>query len=288
MSTITEYYPKAFNNNSVVVERFSSAEEVVRVNSQRKLTRKSYKRHSHIEDGNYSKYFHGVKSWDEAKDLMTYGYSPFVKELQSKIYYTAKGDGVKTAFRNDVVGFAPIVPLMLAGVPNCMINMYKKPVKNKVINIYFDKVAVCDKTSKQIEEACAKLMSAIIEAENQGYRVNLYITEAHTDWDKTVDMMILKVKDSNTPLDLQRLSFPLAHPAFFRVFGFEWFIRCPKARYRDGLGHNLSREYSHEQIVSAYEEMFKEKCIVFEMEDIITESEKSIVDSILYANNKYI
>lgn len=284
MSYIREYKPKALHGNTVTLERFSSADEIVRVSETRKI-RSCYASDDVRERCRMS--FHGVNSFDEATELLRYGYNPFVKKMQAKIDFTAKGDGVKTAFRNDVVGFAPIVPLAIKGVPNCMINSYKAPVKNKVVNIYFDKVAVCDKSTSQIEEACSRFMSALINVEMQGYRVNLTITEAHADGNK-VDMMALKVKDANTPLDLQRISFPLAHVAFFRAIGFDWFMRCPDAKITAyGLGHNMGRDYSHEDITKAYEEIFNEKCIVFEMEDIIKRSEQSIIDTITYANQRY-
>ena len=288
MSTINHYKPKALRNGrcDVMVERFSSAEEVLRVSSSRSKTDSYYT--NYRDSSNLSKRHSGVDSWEEAEDLMLHGYSPFVKKLQSKINFTAKGQGIRTQFRNDVVGGAPIVPLAILGVPTSMMNAKKVIVPNKVINIYFDKVAVCDKSSAQIEEACSKFMSALIEVENQGYRINLYITEAHTELDgSNVDMFVIKVKDSNSPLDLQRISFPLAHAAFFRVIGFDWFTRCPEARFKSGLGTNMTRKFSHEEIVEAFEEIFKEKCVVFEMENIITKSEQHIIDAITVANNRY-
>lgn len=283
MSYIRQYKPKAIKGSTVTVERFSSAEEIVRVSDSRNL-RDCYA-HRNPRAGFDS--WHGVDSWEEATNLLTYGYKPFVSEMQSKIDFTARGDGVKTSFRNEVVGFAPVVPLALIGVPNCMVNTYKQPIKNKVVDIFFDKVAVASHSSRDIENACSKFMSALINVEMQGYRVNLYITEAHSAR-PNVDMMCLKVKDANTPLDLQRISFPLAHPAFFRAIGFDWFMRCPSAKVtRSGLGTAMDREYSKDEIVKTYEEIFGGKCIVFEMEDIINRNEQSIVDSITFANNRY-
>ena len=288
MSTIMHYKPKALKNGKcdVMVERFTSAEEVVRVSDSRSLTSTLYD--NYRDSNNLHKSHYGVDTWEEAESLMLNGYTPFVAKLKSKLDFTAKGQGIRTQFHNDVVGYAPIVPLAILGVPNSMVNSRKVIVPNKVVNIYFDKVAVCDKTSRQIEDACSKFMSALIAVENQGYRVNLYISEAHTDTSgENVDMMLIKVKDSNSPLDLQRISFPLAHAAFFRVIGFDWFTRCPEARFKSGLGTNMTRKFSHKEVVDAFEEMFKEKCVVFEMEDIITKSEKHIIEAITDANKRY-
>ena len=284
MSVINEYHPKALRKHRVMVERFNSADEIVRVSDSREL-RDAYRFNDTRSDLN--KGFNGVDSWKEATNLLRYGYQPFVQKLKAKLDFTARGDGMKTAFRNDVVGFAPVVPLAIMGVPNNMINMYKQPVKNKVVNIYFDKVAVCINSVKQIEDACAMFMSALINIEMQGYRVNLYITESHSDG-RYVDMMCLKVKDANMALDLQRISFPLAHTAFFRAIGFDWFKRCPSAKItRSGLGTTMSRNYTHDEIRRGYEEIFNEKCIVFEMEEIIRNDEQYIIDTIANANKVY-
>ena len=235
MSILKEYYPKAFHKNKFVVERFDSASEVVSLSGARPITSTQF--HNKRLDTQLDKDWDGVDTWEEATNLMQFGYRPFVEKLQKKLDFKGKGDGKRTAFRNDVVGFAPNVPLAIMGVPNNMVNSYTKPIKNKVVSIYYDKTASCMHTPKEFEDAGVKLMSVLIDLEMQGYRFNLYVCQSYTS--KTCDMLCVKVKDSNSPLDLQRLSFPVAHPAFFRAIGFDWYSRCPKATYRSAYGHAL-------------------------------------------------
>lgn len=281
MSILQEYHPKAFNKKKVVVERFSSASEVLMVSNTRSRTSSSFKdyRKQVAEEPDW----YGASSWDEVEDLMAHGYSPYVKKLNSKLNFKGKGEGKRISFRNDVVGYAPVVPLAMMGVPNSMVNSYLKPMKNKVVSIYYDKTANAGITAWQIEEAGLKLLSVLIDLEMQGYRFNLYVTESHAE-NGACDMLAVKVKDSTSPFDMQRLSFPIGHPAFFRGIGFDWYSRCPKATYRWGLGHALNHDWDDKHITDAFNEIFNEKCVVFQCEKLINDSEQHIADVITSAN----
>ena len=281
MSIIQTYHPKAFGGNKFMVERFESASDVVRMANRRKITDDRFE-DKQLADLRES--WDGVSSWDEAVNLMTFGYRPFVERLQKKLDFKGKGDGKRIAFRNDVVGFAPIVPLAIMGVPNNMMNTYMKPIKNKVVSIYYDKTASWKHDPEEFEPAGMKLMSVLIDLEMQGYRFNLYVTQSYTS--KSCDMLCVKVKDSNSPLDLQRLSFPIAHPAFFRVIGFDWYSRCPQATYRSAYGHALAYEYSDDAINKGFDEIFNEKCVVFLGSRLIDMSEEHIAEAITSANKK--
>ena len=283
MSLLTTYNPKGFHKRKTVVERFESADEMVRVSRNRHITDSSFtdKRKSSNLRSNWD----GVETFQEAEELLMYGYQPFVDKLEAKLSLTAHGMGSKRVVEHKVVGQTVSVPRYLAGIPSCMRYNTRKSVPNKVLNVYLDKTALQDKKPYQIEDACLKFVSAMIDIELQGYRINLYIAETHNDG-SDCDMFTVKVKDASAPLDLKRMSFPLAHTAFFRVIGFDWYSRCPLATYCWGYGHNLGRDYTHEEITEAFEEMFREKCVVFELEDIIGKSEEAIKDVILNANKR--
>jgi hypothetical protein len=282
MSILKEYYPKAFNENRFVVERFNSASEVVSLSNRRNITDSNFE--NKRDPANLRKSWDGVNTWEEATELMQFGYQPFVEKLHKRLNFNGKGEGKRTVFVNDMVGFAPIVPLAIMGIPNNMVNSRVKPIRNKVVSVYYDKTAAAKHTPKEFEEAGVKLLSTLIDLEMQGYRFNLYVTQSYTD--KTCDMLCVKVKDSNSPLDLKRMSFPIAHPAFFRVIGFDWYSRCPKAVHRWAYGHALGYEYSEEQINAGFDEIFNEKCVVFECSKLIGMSEQHIADVITSANKK--
>ena len=281
MSVIREFYPKAFGGKyKVMCEKFTNANEITEVSERRKANSEF--------SGDFTRSkvcssFHGVDEWSEAVDLLKHGYKAVVPKLSKMVEMTARGDTYKTSFRNDVVGYAPVVPLAMKGIPNCMINTYKKPVKDKVVNIYLDRTALCNRTPNEITQACSNFVAALLELEMQGYRFNVTVVKTNCN-NTSCDMLTLKIKDANLPIDLQRMSYPLIHTAFARVTCWDWYSRCPAATYRFGLGHQLGREFSAEKIVDAFEEVFNERCILFQLEDMIGCSKEYIEQTILDAN----
>ena len=102
----------------------------------------------------------------------------------------------------------------------------------------------------------------------QGYKFNLYAIQSYAG-SKDVDILCTKIKNSNTPLDLKRISFSLTHTAYFRVIGFDWYSRCPKATYRGGYGHALGYDYDERQMAEGFKEIFGENAVVFSCSKVI-------------------
>lgn len=233
------------------VEIYNSAEEVVKDCASR------HTRISGYEVTKISKDWCGVTSYAEALNLMKDGYQPVVETLSSAIKVTPR-EGKRISFNNNVQGFAPVVPLALKCVPNSMVDMRMKPIKSKVIDVYYDMTASCMTEPEQFIKAGKYLLGAIIELEKSGYRFNLYAVQTYyCDSKKSVDMLCVKVKSSDKPLDLKRMSFPLTHPAFFRVIGFDWEGKSPITRdigYTRGkaLGYNHSKETLNKLVATLF------------------------------------
>lgn len=219
---------------SVNIERYESAQEVVKHCQERPMTSSMFTDKSKASFGSWE----GVKSYDEALDLLKNGYQPTVDALKDTVKANKLADGKRISFMNDIQGFAPIVPLALKGVPQSMVNMTMKPIKCKVIDVYYDMTTNCGTDSETIIENGQKLLGAIMALESQGYKFNLYAVQTYSD-EQGVDMLVVKVKSSNTPIDLKRMSFPLTHTAFFRVIGFDWYSKTPNGKYRSGYGKAL-------------------------------------------------
>ena len=256
----------AFKNANINVEIFDSANEVVEVSSRRQITSSRF--HDQSDPSNIDKDWAGVDSLDEACELMRTGYQPTVDKMKTGIKANVQGQGKRISFFNDVVGYSPIVPLALLGVPNSMQNSYMKPIKAKVLNIYYDMTASCNTKKEKIIEAGQKLLAAIMELEMQGYKFNLYAIQSYSD-ESSCDMLCTKIKSSNTPLDLKRISFPLTHTAYFRVIGFDWYSKTPKGKHRFGYGHALGHEFSEEKMQAGFKELFGQNCVVFSCAKII-------------------
>jgi len=224
---------------SARAEIYNTTKELVYDNRHREVRHRAYDMSARTIKPN----FHGVSSCDEAYTLLATGYQPVVSTLKEEVKVgtiTAK----RIALVNDIQGFAPVVPLALTGIPNCMIDTRVKPMKSKVIDIYYDMTANYGNAQSAFIKAGKLLLSAVLGLEKQGYRLNIYAMQSYWDSrnysDHALDILCVKIKSSDCPLDIKRMSFPLAHPAFFRVVGFEWQSKSPITRFiGDGRGGEL-------------------------------------------------
>ena len=228
---------------TVRIESYKSAMEVAQECESREVRHSEYDL-SHRE---FTKDWQGVESYEEALDLLRNGYQPVVEKLQDSLKANRQGTSKRMQFENQVHGFAPIVPLALKGVPNSMINMTIKPIKCKVIDIYYDMGVPAYLSSDNIIKAGQKLLATIIGLEKEGYRFNLYALQAFSS-DTDAGILCVKVKSSDKPIDLKRMSTPLTHPAFFRVIGFDWQGKSPITKYRgSGRGQALTTNINDKQ-----------------------------------------
>ena len=244
---------------SVHAEFYDAANEVVEDCRNRDVKIRDYSL-SHKE---FTKDWHGVNSYDEALELMRDGYQSSVENFRGELNVTPR-DGTRFAFSNNIQGFAPVVPLALQNVPNSMLDMRMKPIKAKVLDVYYYITANCGKHPSQFIKAGKAVLGSIIELEKQGYRFNLYAVQTYYGTPETgeggrkaLDMLCVKVKSSNRPLDLKRMCFPLTHPAFFRVIGFDWESKSPITRDIGwGRGHAIGYDYSKEDLNAMFKSLF--------------------------------
>ena len=235
------------------VEIFNSAIECVDKCRTREITDRKF---DNISRRSMSKDWEGVNSYNEALDLMHDGYNAEVEEFKKII---SKCENLKyekrTTTKNEVCGFAPIVPLALLRVPNSMINMYFKPVKSRIVSIFYDMACSCGNDAEDVISYGRKIVEAVIRLEHLGYRVELNSVQGYTD-NISGDFIIVNVKKANQPLDLKRISFSIIHPAMFRVIGFDWYTKFPRGKYRSGLGQSIRHSLrSQEEMNKAASEM---------------------------------
>lgn len=263
------------------IERYESAMEVVEKCKSREITDSSF----HDQSKAHFDSWEGVKSYDEALDFMKNGYQPTVENMRGVFKANRAGEGKRFAFQNNVQGFAPVVPLALKNVPNCMIDMRMRPIKAKVVDVYYDMTASCSTDSDDIIKAGQNILGSIIELETQGYRFNLYACQTYSTR-QDCDMLVVKVKDATQPLDLKRISFPLTHTAFFRVIGFDWYSRVPGGRYRGGYGHGIAYDYNEDQLRKIAEQLFGKNAIYFSAAKILKKDKEHIKEVLTNGNSK--
>ena len=168
-----------------------------------------------------------------------------------------------------------VVKRHFPGLPKSMVNNVIKPIKIKVIDLYYDMTASCMTESDEIIDAGEKMLGVILAMEAAGYRFNLYTTQNYYDSGNGCDMVCVKVKSANQPFDLKRMSFPVAHTAFFRGIGFEWYSKFPIGRYRFGYGHSIFRDKEREEVQEEYRRLFGDNIFCFSATDIIKEGDEA-------------
>lgn len=268
-----------------VIESYNSSADVVHDCKTRRITSNRFCDMQDGTLGGHSTKWCGVDSYEQALQFLEEGYQPTVEKLNTGIKANLQGNGKRISFHNNIVGYAPIVPLAILGVPNSMINSCMKPIKAKVIDLYYNMTANCDTKSRDIIDAGVKLLSAVVSLEQQGYRFNIYAVQTYYERDKCY-MLKVKVKDSAQPIDLKRISFPLTHTGFFRVIGFDWYSKCPEAEYISGYGYSLDYDFNNEKMQKTAKEIFGDNAVWFGCVKVIKEKEEYVKEVLINAGNK--
>lgn len=271
---------------SARAEIYTSAAEVARDNTTRGVRYSQYD----ISRRDIRRSWQGVDSYNEAIDLLANGYQPVVEVLREELKVVPTA-GPRFKFSNEVQGFLPVVPLALKGVPNSMIDMRIRPIKTKVLDIYYDMSANCGKSPEEFIKAGKILLGTVLALEQQGYRFNLYGVQTY--WDSrnlanhSLDVLCVKIKSSNSPLDLKRMSFPLTHPAFFRVIGFDWQGKSPITRYiGTGRGTTIVDSFERKDCVKMVKGLFGDNAIYLSCATLIDKGyDKETLKGVL-ANDK--
>lgn len=259
MSTIKTIQSPLFGKLNM--ELYGSAQEVANDLETRQITS------SRFEDTfrNGRREFIGATK-EETFRMLREGYQPTVDALKKGARITATGKRFKSF--NDVVGFQPIIPNVIMGLPNAMVNSSIAPIKTKVLDIYYDMTVSCFVESNDLIKAGQKMLGTILEMEAQGYRFNLYVCQTYGDG-KSCDMLCVKVKSANQPFDLKRMSFPVSHTAFFRGIGFDWYSKFPLGTYRCGYGTPMYHLKTQDEIKAEFKRLFGKGATYFSAQTIV-------------------
>lgn len=185
----------------------------------------------------------GCDTYQEAEEMLRFGWTDMDKiaQLKDKVRDLSKAHEVqKIGFKNDIVGFAPIVPNAVIGIPQNMINSVRTPKKNKVVTILADMTVSCSTGWETYLEWGAELIAKIVQLEKSGFRVRLeYVNTFSNDGYGKVHACRVLMKSENQPFDIKRYMFPLAHTAMFRGLMFDWYEKLPNAERLGGYGCSI-------------------------------------------------
>lgn len=203
-------------------EFFEKYENITTFAESLNRTRKGF-----MAEINFSPSFTGVESEKKADDLLLNGDVETANKIKA-IACKQTPKETKTSIINAPYGFVPNVPRFLSGRPDNMYNTKAQTYKStKVLNIVYFVGAAGIVNADDLAKAGAKLLRVITTLENNGYRCNLYIARYFTDSyiekksNNTLNLFV-KIKDSGKPLNLAKVAYPIANPAFFRYHCFKW------------------------------------------------------------------
>lgn len=242
-------------NNKNIIEEFESYDELLRTTSSREVHDWAHgdsKRHE-VDDRRDP--WSGERTYQDAVRHLKEGC-----ETSFKLIKTGPKDSSRVINKdrkpmtfNNVIGFQPNVPAAIMGLPKSMIDCKMTPKRTKIIDLIYDMTANCGNETKALAEYGAKILKHVVSLEQSGYRVRLSVvaTFAHSYDDKHV--VKVKLKSENQPLDMKRVSYPLAGKGMFRRIMFDWYESCPEATEISGYGSPMKNWTEHE--VKAAEEL---------------------------------
>lgn len=234
------------NGIKIAYEHFEKIDDVIKVNRTRTHLRNSDHTKESFYIGKYN--FYGCNNYEEAEKMAIKGWQKLISDEKFTGFYDLHGKEVEKLLKtkNDVVGFMPIIPNVLMGIPQCMINTTYKKVKSKIIHIVYNISVSAGVSSDELEEAGFEFMKAVIDLEKQGYRLKLTAMQDFSQGNDT-DLMIVDVKSEYKKLDLYSSMFTLIHPAVFRAIGFVWKERSPIAEDM-GIGYGKPFQNIHGEL----------------------------------------
>ena len=227
---------KTVDNRDYLIEEFNNFNELINTNDSRE---RNFGDSRTDNDRNWR-----GATYEEAVDMLRYGWQDKDKldyTMQKISQLNKQQETQRTSFKNDIVGFAPVVPLAIMGVPQNMINSTRIPKKAKVIKIILDVGMASGVSVNEKMEWGAKVTSKIANLEKQGFRVKIECIKTFVEDNRTSKCHVCKVpvKSENQPFDVKRMMFVIAHPAMSRRIMFDWYERLPEAVEYSGYGRSL-------------------------------------------------
>lgn len=192
----------------------------------------------------------GVRTFEEAKDLLLNGWSKEVETLKMKFNQelnSIEKKGKMKTFAN-VQGFMPIVSSAVMRLPNSMIDIKMENKKSKILKFMICIDRACSVGTKEIIEKTSKQLAVISSLERSGqYRCRIEIMFCPFDDsepNKTICPCSIMVKRESQPFDIKRLAYPIIHPSMLRALMFAWEGSLPM-KYSEyhfgGLGKSFDR-----------------------------------------------
>lgn len=223
-------------NIKTIVEEYNNFKEFCAVQNNRPLVWDTWGEPTRDEKYDSDK---RCDTFEEAQNFLLYGFEENVNEMVSAVGQLQKtGTRTRKQLYADVVGFAPIVPNAILGVPNSMMNVKKKQIKTKVVTINYDPTVPWHVSPQEVLGFGCRFINCVLNLERRGYRVKINYLATAGDGTRQYILRI-PLKSEHNPLNIKRMSFPITHIAMLRYLFMDWEERLPKSDRMSGHGHPL-------------------------------------------------
>lgn len=215
------------NEKKVVFRKFESVTELSEFIKNTPQTKEGEKYNLAVGAGEY---FYGTKNFEEAESLLLYGDSENAEKVQKNIEQITAGlngknksfKGAKTltySLKSSAVGFYPVVPKLLAGEPENMLNLHKvQKQTTKVLNVFVYIATDCSVGAEELNLCLCRILCAIFGIETDGFRINIFANMSCLNG-KGVFGYCVKIKDSGQKTDLLKIAYSLCNPSSSRRHG---------------------------------------------------------------------
>lgn len=178
--------------------------------------------------------WHDFRTYQEALEGLELGTDKYFNEFKQNIKkvkdYLASQEIQKVAgYKNDIVGFSPIVPNAIIGNPINMINSNIKAKPSPVAKIIIEKANNAGVNSEDMISFYAIIMALVDTLEQKGIRCEVW-TSAVFKEDEEVYLYKLKLKNFNQPMNTYKIQFPIISTDMFRRIGFRLLETNPDLR----------------------------------------------------------
>lgn len=203
--------------------------------------------------------WYGTESYQEAEYFLVNGEHELATEMRNKMNnVSVKNDGyfrnsvTQTRLQRGAVGYRTNIGAYISGSKKCMLRKVRQRVQYPVINILYNNGGTSDITARELINTSSRVLRAIQMLElNKGIRVNLYVSELSCSTRDSTQMAgpIVRIKDSDTIMDTEKIAYPMISPSMLRRQKFRFFevYEGLPSHFSNGYGRSLSNgEYLKE------------------------------------------
>lgn len=247
---------KKENKMTQVIENFSSVDSFM--NYIESTPHKNWStRCSMKERGEWA----GTYDYETAIKYATKGWPEGLKKVTEKLGLNRTIGRAKTPVY-DVFGERPEIGRFLSGVPDCMSRrVIRESSKRPIVDIVINASYSSNVSANTIMNYGAAIAIVIDELEDQGFSVGLHVgaANAYGAGDGNTYGALIEVKRSGERMDIDRLIFFTANPAFLRRFIFAYW----ETKYEGTTGF----QYGYGRIDEMEVKNYPEDGIYFGMQD---------------------